>query len=143
MTTRGSYSFSPLSREDASPGFYPPCVHAAYCREAADNRPASALAASSPTQAGYEITPRLPMSTFEPRFPQIGVAQQQGLIRGYLTTSGGSLTMRVAPPPGVSASRAVACVGTRQVPTSAVGGLVQFTLNASAGRVTDWAVSGH
>jgi hypothetical protein len=100
------------------------------------------LAGVTPNQAGYEITPHLPMSTFELRFPQIGLAQQEGLIRGYLTTSGGSLTMRVAPPPGVSAAQAVAYAGTKQVPTSVVGGLVQFTLKTSAGKVADWAVSG-
>ena len=50
--------------------------------------------------------------------------------------------MRVVPPPGVSAAQAVAYVRTKQVPTSVVRGLVQFTLRTSAGKVADWAVSG-
>jgi hypothetical protein len=100
------------------------------------------LAGITPDQAGYEIAPHLPMSTFELRFPHVGVAQQEGLIRGYLTTSGGSLTMRVAPPPGVSATQAVAYAGKKQVPTTVVGGLVQFTLTTSAGKAAGGAVSG-
>jgi hypothetical protein len=100
------------------------------------------LAGITPDQAGYEIKPHLPMSTFELRFPQVGLAQQEGLIRGYLTTSGGRLTMRVAPPPGVSAAQAVAYASGKRVRTRVVGGLVQFTLKARAGRAADWAVSG-
>ncbi|HET9469890.1 MAG TPA: hypothetical protein VFO24_02220 [Usitatibacter sp.] len=42
----------------------------------------------------------------------------------------------------MSATEAVAYVGTRQVPTTVAGGLVQFTLTASTGKVTDWAVAG-
>jgi len=53
------------------------------------------------------------------------------------TTRGGSLTMRVTPPPGVSAAQAVSYVGTKQVPTSVVDGLVRFTLKTSAGKVAD------
>jgi len=99
------------------------------------------LAGVTPDEGGYEIKPHLPMSTFDIRFPQVGVAQQEGTIRGYLTTSGGSLTMRVAPPPGVQAAEAVAYAGKKQVPSAVVGGLVQFTLKTRAGKPADWAVS--
>src|SRR5947208_10306267 len=82
------------------------------------------------------------MSIYRPaRSPSAGRLRRR-LDTGYLTTSGGSLTMRVAPPPAVSAAQAVAYAGTKQVPTSVVGGLVQFTLKTSAGKVADWAVSG-
>jgi hypothetical protein len=82
------------------------------------------------------------MGTFDIRLPQVGVAQQSGLIRGYLSTNGGSVTMRVAPPPGVAADKAVAYAGGSRVPDTVVGGLVQFTLLTKAGRPADWAVSG-
>jgi Glycosyl hydrolase 36 superfamily, catalytic domain/Glycosyltransferase family 36 len=101
-----------------------------------------ALAGVQATRDGYEVVPHLPMGTFDIRLPQVGVAQQSGLIRGYLSTSGGSVTMRVAPPPGVAAEEAVAYAGGSRVPDTVVGGLVQFTLLTKAGRPADWAVSG-
>jgi hypothetical protein len=100
------------------------------------------LAGVEATRDGYEVVPHLPMGTFDIRLPQIGVARQSGLIRGYVSTSGGSVTMRVAPPPGVSAEQAKAFAGSKQVPATVVGGLVQFTLPTRAGRAADWAVSG-
>jgi hypothetical protein len=100
------------------------------------------LAGVEATGDGYEVVPHLPMATFDIRLPQVGVAQQNGLIRGYLSTSGGSVTMRVAPPPGVAPADAVAYAGGSQVPDTVVGGLVQFTLATKAGRPADWAVSG-
>ena len=99
------------------------------------------LAGVDPTSGGYQIVPRLPLSTFDVRLPEVGVAQQPGTIRGYFRTAGGSVTMDVAPPPGVSATSAVAWANGRQVPSTVVGGLVQFTLGAAAGRPADWAVT--
>ncbi|HEY2398510.1 MAG TPA: hypothetical protein VGH78_05905 [Solirubrobacteraceae bacterium] len=101
-----------------------------------------AVAGLQATGDGYEIVPHLPMSTFDIRLPQVGIAQQSGLIRGYVTTSGGTVTMRVMPPPGVAADKAVAYAGGSPVPATVVGGLVQFTLPTKAGRPADWAVSG-
>jgi hypothetical protein len=101
-----------------------------------------ALAGVEATGDGYEVVPHLPMGTFDIRLPQVGVAQQSGLIRGYVSTSGGSVTMRVAPPPGVAAADAVAYAGGSRVPDTVVGGLVQFTLPTRAGHPADWAVSG-
>jgi hypothetical protein len=100
------------------------------------------LAGLQATREGYEVVPHLPMATFDIRLPQVGIAQQSGLIRGYLTTSGGAVTMRVAPPPGVTAANAVAYAGGSRVHATVVGGLVQFTLTTTAGRAADWAVSG-
>ena len=99
------------------------------------------LAGVEATQNGYEVTPHLPMSTFDIRFPDLGVAQHEGLIRGYFVTHGGTVTMRVAPPPGVPADEAVAYVGSKHVASSAVDGLVQFTMRTRAGVATNWAVS--
>lgn len=93
------------------------------------------------TGDGYQVVPHLPMSSFDVRLPQVGVAQQSGLIRGYVLTSGGSVTMRVAAPPGVSPAQAIAFAGAKQVPDTVVDGLVQFTLPTKAGRAADWAVS--
>jgi hypothetical protein len=82
------------------------------------------------------------MSTFNVRFPQIGVAQEPGLIRGYLRNAGGRIVMDVAPPPGVSAEQAVAYANGHRVTSAVVGGLVQFVLGTRAGRAADWAVTG-
>jgi len=99
------------------------------------------LAGLDTTATGYRIVPHLPTTTFDVRFPEVGIAQQPGLIRGYVTTAGGNVTMDVAPPPGVSASDAVAWADGKQVAAQVAGGLVQFTLPTRAGRAADWAVS--
>jgi hypothetical protein len=99
------------------------------------------LAGLDATADGYRIVPRLPMSTFNVRFPDAGVAQQPGLIRGYFRTAGGTVTMDVAAPPGVSAEHAVAYANGERVPSTVVGGLVQFTLPTHSGQPADWAVT--
>jgi hypothetical protein len=100
------------------------------------------LAGVEATQQGYEVVPHLPMSTFDIRLPDVGVAQQSGLIRGYLRGSAATVTMRVAAPPGVAAGAAVAYADGRQVPATVVGGMVQFQLQIKNGAAADWAVSG-
>jgi hypothetical protein len=99
------------------------------------------LAGLEATQSGYQITPHLPTSTFDIHFPELGIAQQQGLIRGYFLAHGATVTMRVAAPPGVAPAQAVAYVGGRVVPSTVVEGLVQFTMRTRTGRASDWAVS--
>ncbi len=100
------------------------------------------LAGLTSLQGGYRITPHLPMTTFNIRLPSLGLAQRPRLIRGYFRTGATtSVTMQVAPPPGVTASKAVAYVNGHRVPHSIAGGLVQFTLPLSAGRASDWAVT--
>jgi hypothetical protein len=49
--------------------------------------------------------------------------------------------MDVAPPPGVSADRAVAYANGQRVPATVVDGLVQFTLRTEQGTAADWAVT--
>jgi hypothetical protein len=100
------------------------------------------LAGVEATQDGYDVVPHLPMEAFDIRLPQVGLARQNGLIRGYVTTAGGSVTMRVQPPPGVSAEQAIAFAGGTQVPTTVSAGLVQFTLSTKAAKPADWAVTG-
>jgi len=99
------------------------------------------LAGVDPTTAGYRIVPHLPMSTFSVRFPEVGVAQRPGLIRGYFRDATATVTMDVAPPPGVSADRAAAYANGQRVPSTVVGGLVRFTLHTRAGAPADWAVA--
>jgi hypothetical protein len=93
------------------------------------------------TADGYRIVPHLPLSSFNVRFPDVGVAQQPGTIRGYFRTAGGRLTLDVAPPPGVAADQAVAYANGQPAPSTVVDGLVQFTLPAHRGVPADWAVS--
>ncbi len=100
------------------------------------------LAGVEATGSGYRVVPHLPMTTFNVRLPLVGVAQEPGLIRGYLRISGGGMTMLVAPPPGVSAAEAVAWVDGAVVPHTVVDGLVEFTMPASEGDAADWAVTG-
>jgi hypothetical protein len=100
------------------------------------------LAGVEATQAGYEVVPHLPTSTFDVRLPNIGVAEQPNLIRGYVTTSGGDVEMRVAPPAGLAPDQVTAFAAGKQVSHTVVEGLVQFTLPTKAGRAADWAVSG-
>jgi hypothetical protein len=99
------------------------------------------LAGLDATASGYRVIPHLPMSTFNFRLPGVGLAQQPGMIRGYIRTAGGQVTMDVAPPPGVPADRAVAWADGRQVPATVVNGRVKFTLPTNPGQLTDWAVT--
>ena len=99
------------------------------------------LAGLDATGDGYRVVPHLPMTTFDLRLPDVGIAQQPGEIRGYFRTAGGAVTLDVAPPPGVSAAQAVAWANGQRVPDATVGGLVQFTLPTHAGRAADWAVT--
>jgi len=85
--------------------------------------------------------PHLPSSTFDLRLPGVGLAQQPGMIRGYIRTAGGQVTMDVAPPPDVPADQAVAWANGQQVPATVMNGRVEFTLPTSAGQPTDWAVT--
>jgi hypothetical protein len=99
------------------------------------------LAGLNTTKLGYRIVPALPMQTFSVRFPDVGIAQRRGLIRGYFRASAGQVTLDVAPPPGVAAAHAVAFVNGHRVRSAVAGGLVQFTLRTTNGRPADWAVT--
>jgi len=99
------------------------------------------LAGVTPDQAGYEIDPHLPMTSFSVRFPLVGVSRAPGLIRGYLTTqTSGPLQMQVAIPPDTNGRQLIAFDGTRRVPAKIVGGLLDFLIKTTAGRPAAWAV---
>jgi hypothetical protein len=94
------------------------------------------------TASGYRVVSHLPMSAFSIRLPSVGLAQQPGLIRGYLRAADGELTLQVAPPPGVAADRAVTYADGAVVPHTVVDGLEQFSLRTAGQRPADWAVTG-
>ncbi len=99
------------------------------------------LAGVTPTAAGFLIMPRLPLTRFSLRLPEIGVASAPGLLRGYVRVQqSGRLTMTVGPPTGVPGSAVAAFANGRRVKATTRGGLVVFTLSAVAGRAADWAV---
>jgi len=99
------------------------------------------LAGVTAVEDGFDITPHLPMATFDVRFPDIGVAQKPGLLRGYVRpVQGGTLVMRVAVPPHADRHALVTFANGRRVPHSVVHGLVVFRLRTVAGRAADWAV---
>ena len=101
------------------------------------------LAGITPTGPGYQVIPHLPMDTFNVRFPLTGVAQQPGLLRGYVKpVAAGTLTMDVALPPGVSATDALSWVNGAVVPHTMRGPLVEFALPTGAGVASDWAITG-
>ena len=45
------------------------------------------LAGLDATGDGYRVVPHLPMTTFDLRLPDVGIAQQPGEIRGYFRTA--------------------------------------------------------
>jgi len=99
------------------------------------------LAGVTAVEDGFDITPHLPMDTFSVRFPDVGVAQRPGLIRGYVRPlNGGVLVMHVAVPPGAGARKPLALAHGRVVPDSVRKGIVTFDLRSYAGRAADWAV---
>ena len=100
-----------------------------------------ALAGMQTGGDGMTITPHLQTSTFSIRLPDVGVAQQPGLIRGYLRAAPGDMTMRVALPPGVSSNDVVVWVNGSRAAHTVDAGLVRFTLPVAAGRPSDWAVT--
>jgi hypothetical protein len=100
------------------------------------------LAGVAATETGFDVTPHLPMSTFNVRFPEIGVAQRPGLIRGYFRpVQGGTLVIQVAPPPQSYINKLYAYVNGHLVPHSLANGLVVFELPTTAGRAANWAVA--
>jgi hypothetical protein len=100
------------------------------------------LAGLDTTSAGYRIVPHLPVRSFNIRFPDVGIAQEPDLIRGYFRVATGEVTMDVAPPPGITAGRARAYANGHAVRSKVVGGLVQFSLRTRASRPVDWALTG-
>jgi hypothetical protein len=100
------------------------------------------LAGIDATARGYRIVPHLPMASFNLRFPDVGLAQRPGVIRGYLRVWSGRVTLDVAPPPGVSPGRAQAYADGHRVASQLVHGLVQFSLSTRTGRASNWAVTG-
>jgi len=98
------------------------------------------LAGITPTETGYRIDPQFPFTDFSLRFPDVGLARQSGLIRGYVRPlRGGTLHMQVAIPS--HARHPVAWLGGSQTRLTIAGGLASFNLPTRAGRVADWAIS--
>ncbi|HEY6317748.1 MAG TPA: hypothetical protein VI462_07660 [Acidimicrobiia bacterium] len=98
------------------------------------------LAGITPTGTGYRVDPQFPFADFSLRFPDVGLARQSGLIRGYLRpVGGGTLRMQVAIPP--HARHPIAWVGGSQTRITIGGGLASFNLPTEAGHVADWAIS--
>lgn len=98
------------------------------------------LAGVTPTRDGYRISPHLPFRDFSLRLPQIGVAREAGLTRGYLRPeAGGRLELRVRLPEG--ATRARAFVDEEAAPSRVDGREVVFDVSTGPGQTTDWAVS--
>jgi hypothetical protein len=100
------------------------------------------LAGVTPVQGGYQVTPHLPMTAFSLRLPDVGVAQDTGVVRGYVRTRrAATLLMHVALPPGGSPASVQAYANGQPVASSLTAGQVVFRLPARAGQPADWAVT--
>jgi hypothetical protein len=102
------------------------------------------LAGVQPRADGYRIAPSLPLSRFSVRLPQVGVAYEPRVARGYVRPAGPrTVRMTIELPARGEARRARAYVEGRSVPATCSGrsgrGLV-FTLRARRGAAIDWAV---
>jgi hypothetical protein len=99
------------------------------------------LAGVTPVEDGYDITPHLPMTTFSLCMPQVGVASQPGLLRGYVVPQANStLVMHVSLPPDSSGKSLQAFANGQPVSSSEENGQVVFELPASSGVSATWAV---
>jgi hypothetical protein len=97
------------------------------------------LAGVTPTEAGFEIRPALPMRTFSLGLPDIAVSYGRAGANGYVVIAARqTLTMRVAPPAGGRSWRVYA----NGCPTPAVrqGGMLVFELPAWPGRAANWTI---
>jgi len=75
------------------------------------------------------------------RMPQVGVASQPGLLRGYIVTHANSiLTMHVSLPPGSAGKSIQAYADGQPVASTMQDGLVVFSLPTRAGSNAQWAV---
>ncbi|MFL5822183.1 MAG: GH36-type glycosyl hydrolase domain-containing protein [Solirubrobacteraceae bacterium] len=101
------------------------------------------LAGLTPVRDGYDVIPHLPMRSFSLRLPDMGVAQGDRVLRGYVrAVQGGSVVMHVALPPGARLKRLRTYAAGRLVAHSVRGRLVVFRLPTRAGRAANWAVVG-
>ncbi len=102
---------------------------------------AIALAGVTPTAAGYQIAPHLPLRSFSLALPNLGVAYAPSQARGYVVTAtSGAVTMAVAPPTG-RARRCRLMVGGRSRTIAPRHGVLTFRLPTHAGRAARWSVS--
>jgi len=100
------------------------------------------LAGLTPTRDGYTIAPHLPFPYFSLRMPRIGIAAEQGRLRGYLRPEGsGPVRLTVQLPFGVSATRATAWIDGRRVRVARGVTTVSFSARGVRGRALDWAVT--
>ena len=97
------------------------------------------LAGITPTEAGFEIRPALPMRTFSLGLPEIAVAYGRAGAHGHVViATRETLTMRVAPPAGDHGWRVYA----NGRPTRAVlrAGMLVFELPARPGHAASWTI---
>jgi hypothetical protein len=100
------------------------------------------LAGITPTQAGYDIAPHLPMTQFSLRLPRIGIASEETDMRGYVTPEGaGPIQLSVHLPAGVSGASATTWADGAAVPHRTLGSVVVFDITGRSAIAADWAVT--
>jgi hypothetical protein len=97
------------------------------------------LAGITPTEAGYAISPELPLRSFSLALPQIGVAYSSTGAHGYVVTAARqTLTMTVRPPAG---GRWRVFADGRQTPATLHSEMLVFRLPARPGRHAVWSLA--
>ena len=100
------------------------------------------LAGITPTAGGYTIAPHLPFRRFSLRLPQVGVASERRLLRGYVRPEGaGPIELSVRLPGGVRTGSLTTWVDGQVVGHAVKEGFVVFSLSGAAGAPADWAVT--
>jgi len=100
------------------------------------------LAGIQPTTDGYAIAPHLPFAHFSLRFPNVGVAYEDGAARGYVTPQrDGSIALDVKLPPEADPASVVTWADGGRVTHSVSGGSAHFRLAGRAGAPGNWAIT--
>jgi hypothetical protein len=97
------------------------------------------IAGVTPTERGFLITPHL--ARFSLRLPDVGVARERTLLRGYLRIERRErLVLEIGSVPA-GARGVTTWASGRTVPHRTSGGLVVFVLPARRHEAADWAVT--
>ncbi|HEV7730790.1 MAG TPA: hypothetical protein VGR62_01445 [Candidatus Binatia bacterium] len=100
------------------------------------------LVGITPTRRGFRIAPHLPFRHFSLRLPQVGIASDARVLRGYVRPQQSSrIELRVERPRGAAATALRTWAGGRAVPHRLDDGFVVFAVKARRGRAGDWAIT--
>ena len=98
------------------------------------------LAGVTPTEAGYQVSPHLPLGAFSVRFPTLGVTEKSNELAGYLAPLvTARLRLQVAVPAG--AKQVVCKVAGLTVQAAVSGRWASFWVPTERNRQVEWSVT--